>query len=447
MKQFMNIVGLAALLLIGSGSQAQPGRGAYANTYGSNITYQTFYNELQPYGNWISYPGYGYVWQPAMGAGFRPYETNGNWVSTVDGWAWVSDYNWGWAPFHYGRWLLDPAIGWVWVPGYDWAPAWVQWGRYNNNYGWAPLSPGINVGFGNGWRGSAGYWSFIPYNCIGRQNINRYVIRNNVQVNNITVINNYNSYNKKDYYHRGPDYKEVQTYTHTAIKPLPIAASSHPGKTKIDNRLEIYRPTVAANESNPKIAPAKVKTMDEVKAGTKANDPKIQNNPGKPVKGNNAEMAQPNPQSQNNIKMHNGARPQKVNGNNNGMMNPRPATQNAPLPKPKMNAGGVKPAPTTDQSIETNLPAPVKNNGFHPRNETIVKPNNNQPQQNVEVTKPPTPEPNMTRPVMPTERPEPNVRTVIHEPVVRQPQPPMPLNPQPHKNRVEPQRVEKPGKP
>jgi hypothetical protein len=42
----------------------------------TTVTYQTFYDELSPYGKWIDYPGYGYVWSPAE-PDFRPYYTNG----------------------------------------------------------------------------------------------------------------------------------------------------------------------------------------------------------------------------------------------------------------------------------------------------------------------------------------------------------------------------------
>src|SRR5579871_6295154 len=75
------------------------------------VTYQTFYDELSPYGQWIDYPEYGYVWMPNVGPGFKPYATNGQWVYTEDGWTWSSGYNWGWAAFHYGRWFMDPMDG------------------------------------------------------------------------------------------------------------------------------------------------------------------------------------------------------------------------------------------------------------------------------------------------------------------------------------------------
>ncbi len=226
----------------------------YSDNYSnSDVSYQTFYNQLQPYGNWINYPDYGYVWQPNAREGFRPYETGGHWVSTVDGWAWASDYNWGWAPFHYGRWFFDQSIGWAWVPGYEWAPAWVTWGQYNDYYAWAPLAPGINISVGNTWRAPGNYWSFVPRNCINYSNLNRYASYGNysTNVNNITIINNYNSYNQKDYYHRGPDYQDVEQFTHQQITPVAIASTNKPGLSRVVNRqLQIYRPIKVANVVN-----------------------------------------------------------------------------------------------------------------------------------------------------------------------------------------------------
>src|SRR5580698_431513 len=61
-----------------------------------DVSYQTFYDQLSPYGHWVAYPGYGYVWHPSAAAGFRPYGTAGHWAWTDEGWCWVSDYSWGW---------------------------------------------------------------------------------------------------------------------------------------------------------------------------------------------------------------------------------------------------------------------------------------------------------------------------------------------------------------
>src|SRR6202012_3214404 len=50
------------------------------------VDYQTFYNELSPYGQWINTPEYGYVWTPSAGADFQPYATSGHWVYSNYGW-------------------------------------------------------------------------------------------------------------------------------------------------------------------------------------------------------------------------------------------------------------------------------------------------------------------------------------------------------------------------
>jgi hypothetical protein len=268
MKKLLYISFFFSLILQGCSSSGQisDGYGGYQNNYGGEVSYQTFYDQLQPYGRWIDYPNYGYVWVPDGMAGFRPYETGGHWVPTVDGWAWASDYSWGWAPFHYGRWMFDPALGWAWVPGYEWAPAWVTWGQYDNYYAWAPLAPGISIGFGNTWRAPANYWSFVPRSYINYTDLHRFVARNNYNVNNITIINNYNSYNNKNYY-RGPDYKEVQQYTHRPVREVAIASAPRPGAAKVNSRaMEVYRPAVVASASAGRpMAPARVQTIDQIR--------------------------------------------------------------------------------------------------------------------------------------------------------------------------------------
>ena len=64
------------------------------------VSYQSFYDELSPYGQWINDPAYGYVWVPDVEDDFSPYFTNGRWVMTDLGNTWVSGYPWGWACFH-----------------------------------------------------------------------------------------------------------------------------------------------------------------------------------------------------------------------------------------------------------------------------------------------------------------------------------------------------------
>jgi hypothetical protein len=105
--------------------------------------YQTFYDDLAPYGAWYDSPDYGYVWQPSVYVGdtsWRPY-TIGSWAHSDAGWTWCSDEPFGWATYHYGRWGRCRQRGWVWVPGDVWAPAWVSWRRSDNHVGWCPLPP------------------------------------------------------------------------------------------------------------------------------------------------------------------------------------------------------------------------------------------------------------------------------------------------------------------
>jgi hypothetical protein len=122
---------------IGAGSPAVAQR--YSET---EIDISVFYDELAPYGDWVSVPQYGWVWTPGdVPPGWRPY-TTGQWTySDDDGWLWVDEAEWGWAPFHYGRWYFDDTFGWAWVPDTEWAPAWVAWRTDEEYVGWAPLPP------------------------------------------------------------------------------------------------------------------------------------------------------------------------------------------------------------------------------------------------------------------------------------------------------------------
>ncbi len=105
--------------------------------------YTTFYNKLEPYGDWIETGDYGYVFHPRQAESsrsWRPY-TDGRWVYTDAGCTWISEEPFGWATYHYGRWTRLRGIGWVWVPGNQWAPAWVSWRKSTDYVGWAPLPP------------------------------------------------------------------------------------------------------------------------------------------------------------------------------------------------------------------------------------------------------------------------------------------------------------------
>ena len=223
----------------------------------NQVTYDDFYNDLAPYGQWINDPVYGNVWMPQAGSDFRPYETGGHWVYTDFGWTWASDYSWGWAAFHYGRWTFDNRYGWLWIPGYEWAPAWVAWRSNADYYGWAPLGPeaGFSVSI-NLYTPPVNYWCFVNHADVYRDRIRDYCVepvRNKTIINNTTIINNYYTGDRGNHYSgvnrnrfaTGPDPREVSGFTHTNIRPLPVRLAATHGSEINNGSFRIFRP--AAN--------------------------------------------------------------------------------------------------------------------------------------------------------------------------------------------------------
>ena len=113
---------VALLVALSAGAWISPHE---ASAQQERASFRLFYDQLSPFGMWVDYPNYGYVWIPDGDPDFSPYVTSGYWVFTDDGWMWASDYPWGWAAFHYGRWDFDDMYGWFWVPDDEWGPAWV----------------------------------------------------------------------------------------------------------------------------------------------------------------------------------------------------------------------------------------------------------------------------------------------------------------------------------
>ena len=221
------------------------------------VSYQDFYDELSPYGQWVNDPEYGNVWVPNEGGDFRPYGSRGRWAMTEYGNTWVSDDPWGWACYHYGRWTYNSYYGWLWVPGYEWAPAWVSW-RYGGGYcGWAPMSPGYNVGASYGCPDS--WWVFVGPQYMYRQDYynywrgpsyNRECLRqarvyDNIYTDNYTHVR----------YNYGPRASTIQQVTHQPVQVYHIAQTSRPGVSAIQqNTVNMYRPNVnraTANTARP----------------------------------------------------------------------------------------------------------------------------------------------------------------------------------------------------
>lgn len=234
------------------------------------VSFQVFYDNLDPFGQWIDYPNYGYVWIPMAGPDFFPYSSNGHWVFTNYGWTWVSYYNWGWAPFHYGRWSYDDYYGWFWIPDNLWGPAWVGWRTCPGYYGWAPLGPNIsiNIVIGDGYNAPPDQWVFLPDQYMGRNDINKYYgprKNNQVLINNSTVINNtYVDNSSHTTYISGPRKEDVQKVIGTPIKLVEIKENSKPGQALANNQLEIYRPVISPM-GNRDVKPLKISDKKDVK--------------------------------------------------------------------------------------------------------------------------------------------------------------------------------------
>ncbi len=204
---------LVFLLIFGFGLKAK------ANPhYNRGISFDVFYSELLPYGDWVRDSRHGYVWLPAVGPDFHPYATDGHWVMTEFGNTWVSYYDWGWAPFHYGRWYYDQYYrSWAWVPGYEWGPAWVSWRTGGGYYGWAPLRPGLSISVSFGIPFSS--FIFLPRANLYAYNVFRFCPprRNRVRIyNQTTIINNTVVYNDNRYI-AGPSRRELQRVTNNRV--------------------------------------------------------------------------------------------------------------------------------------------------------------------------------------------------------------------------------------
>ena len=222
---------------------------------GEDVSLQSFYDELSPYGTWIQDPQYGYVWRPDVEQDdFRPYYTNGRWVMTEYGNTWVSNYDWGWAPFHYGRWVYNRYNEWVWIPDTTWGPAWVSWRSGDGYYGWAPMGPSlsININFNipDLW------WVFIPQRNIYYDNFPRYYSRRNVVIiNRTTIINNTYVHNRRSYY-TGPRADDIRRDTRQDVRVYNVNNTGRPSRGSISgNSVNIYSPRPSRGSSNATAAP------------------------------------------------------------------------------------------------------------------------------------------------------------------------------------------------
>jgi hypothetical protein len=242
-----------------------------------NFGFGSFYDRLEPYGNWVSYQDQ-YVFLPHhVDHGWRPY-TLGHWSYTQRyGWMWVSSERFGWATYHYGRWGYSRDIGWYWVPGRRWAPAWVAWSRGHNEVAWAPLPPhrgggesDVNVSITIGDVPDY-YWQAVPTSAFLSINLSNSIIRDRNQVRTIVqqsppetvhienniVINNVIQVN------------EIEKATNTKVVALtekPVTNPDAVGKSD-SNSITIFNPDVQVDD---KAKPKKALKVEEVVTDRKA---------------------------------------------------------------------------------------------------------------------------------------------------------------------------------
>ena len=99
------------------------------------------WDDLDVYGEWSYFPGYGNAWAPYEPLGWSPYSAGmWDWYPGM-GYTWISGEPWGWLPFHYGFWNFNPGMGWFWMPGSfaAWNPALVNWYSGPGWIGWTPI--------------------------------------------------------------------------------------------------------------------------------------------------------------------------------------------------------------------------------------------------------------------------------------------------------------------
>ena len=178
------------------------------------VSQMTGVTALASYGSWSQSSSYGAVWYPSVGSDWAPYR-EGHWAYVQPwGYTWVDSEPWGFAPFHYGRWI-DDGNRWGWVPAAAYsdygpsyqpvyAPALVSFfgagvgvgvgvgvglslgGFASGSIGWLPLAPNEAYYPSYGYGGNRSYFDRINYVNVRRTNIQN--------INNTTIVNNYNNY-------------------------------------------------------------------------------------------------------------------------------------------------------------------------------------------------------------------------------------------------------------
>lgn len=344
MKTFLKFSALIFVMVIFSGISPKQ-----VSAQQGPVDFQVFYDELSPYGQWADFRSFGYVWFPDAGPGFAPYSSEGRWLLSDYGWTWISYYDWGWAPFHYGRWDYDNFYGWFWVPDNVWGPSWVNWRRADGYYGWSPMGPGFNTGFGSNYDNYNGYWVFVRDRYIGRYNLDRYYVDRDeydwIYSNSAMINNTYFDQNRNTTYVTGPTRADVQRDTGRKMRSYAVQEYDEPGQDVRNGSVRIYRPEVVSNrESERQSAPSRITDLNEIRRSSE-NNSATQLRSVTPYDMNRSEP-QPdimNPQNRNNNALP--LKEQNINSGNNANRIDRTAAEN-PL-KSKEVAQPVNPQQET----------------------------------------------------------------------------------------------------
>jgi hypothetical protein len=258
MKKYPVLVFFSFLLSVSCSAYGPTGAvtgGVYVGAGDIGINY--FYDYLSPWGTWVDFSPYGYVWCPTgLGFGWHPY-SEGHWVWTDDGWTWISDFDWGWVPFHYGRWDFDDTLGWFWVPGTTWGPAWVTWCWGDAYIGWAPLPPyaefvaGVGItGFGRPLPDR--FWCFVGGSRFLDRDLRGDIFpfeRNRVILGEAIHRGNLGFANQR-VFNGGVGLEDVRRWTGRQVTRHRLENEAQPGRTRIEgNAVRIYRPPVLRSES------------------------------------------------------------------------------------------------------------------------------------------------------------------------------------------------------
>jgi hypothetical protein len=216
-----------------------------------------FYGYLGPYGLWVSYTPYGYVWIPRdIGYRWRPYSV-GHWLWSDYGWTWISGERWGWLVYHYGRWGWDGRLGWFWVPDTVWGPAWVAW-RWGDQYiGWAPLPPGGDFVPGYGFRRwdvpiPGHYWNFVAGQRFLGSSLDRWILppERNVSIISFTRLNVNIHVRENRIINDGVNVDYVHRVTNQVVERRELKDARGPGEARVEGRdVVLFRPSLRRNES------------------------------------------------------------------------------------------------------------------------------------------------------------------------------------------------------